>query len=268
MSHHPSARTKPRAARSSAAKQPASAVPQSRTKEATTNESYAERYCAFVDILGFAELTNRLGTGSLSFESVRQLLRTVHAPPRGEYIRFFKGSDLKAQSISDALCLSATNSAAGLAHLIYNLEELALSLLEQGFFIRGAVVKGRVYHDGQMAFGEALVRAYRFEQEVARYPRIMITSDVAKDINDFLEKDIWEFSNYLLQADDGPYYLHVLGLVEMTLKDPAPSEQVHYVTKYNRMADQLGGCGCLNRISASISGGSAGVRPPRGKAAS
>src|SRR5262249_62411606 len=30
----------------------------------------------------------------------------------------------------------------------------------------------------------------------------------------------------------------------------------------------LGGCGCLNRISASISGTSAGVRPPRGKAAS
>jgi hypothetical protein len=33
-------------------------------------------------------------------------------------------------------------------------------------------------------------------------------------------------------------------------------------------AEELGGCGCLNRISASISGGSAGVRPPRGKAAS
>ena len=32
--------------------------------------------------------------------------------------------------------------------------------------------------------------------------------------------------------------------------------------------DPLGGCGCLNRISASISGASAGVRPPRGKAAS
>ena len=32
--------------------------------------------------------------------------------------------------------------------------------------------------------------------------------------------------------------------------------------------DVLGGCGCLNRISASISGASAGVRPPRGKAAS
>ena len=32
--------------------------------------------------------------------------------------------------------------------------------------------------------------------------------------------------------------------------------------------EQLGGCGCLNRISASISGASAGVRPPRGKAAS
>ena len=36
----------------------------------------------------------------------------------------------------------------------------------------------------------------------------------------------------------------------------------------HELFDDLGGCGCLNRISASISGASAGVRPPRGKAAS
>jgi hypothetical protein len=198
--------------------------------------SYGDRYCAFVDILGFAELTRK---GSMPFSSIRELLRIVHAAPRGHYITLFKGSDLKAQSISDALCLSAANSPAGLAHLMYNLEALVLRLLEEGFFVRGAIVKGQLYHDSQMAFGEALVRAYRLEQDVARYPRVMITSGVAKDIIAFIERRRLSslFVDTVWQADDGPYYLHVLDLIEAHLTNV--SECQLHIMRYNRMARQI-----------------------------
>ena len=59
-----------------------------------------------------------------------------------------------------------------------------------------------------------------------------------------------------------------LGTFENQLFPFAPlKEQRLIVERLNEMV-VLGGCGCLNRISASISGASAGVRPPRGKAAS
>jgi hypothetical protein len=45
-------------------------------------------------------------------------------------------------------------------------------------------------------------------------------------------------------------------------------EPLSSLEETKRVMGTLGGCGCLNRISASISGASAGVRPPRGKAAS
>src|SRR5215471_12929705 len=60
---------------------------------------------------------------------------------------------------------------------------------------------------------------------------------------------------------NGSYYLPSTGeIMPVDMAAPSPDDRFHHCV--------LGGCGCLNRISASISGTSAGVRPPRGKAAS
>lgn len=107
--------------------------------------------------------------------------------------------------------MSAAVNQFGLEHLCHALTDLTCNLLYQGFFVRGAIVKGRLYHDDQMVFGEALVRAYSMEQEVVRYPRIMLTSDVVADIRTYLEKAPHGIlSEAIQQADDGPYFLHTL----------------------------------------------------------
>jgi len=200
---------------------------------------YRERYCAFLDILGFSEIVAGLDQAG-SAEALRTLLSTMHAAPRGDNIRFFEGSDLRAQSISDALLLSAQPSPHGLAHLFHNLEGLAVALLEQGFFVRGAVVRGKLYHDERMAFGEGLVRAYRLEQDVVRYPRIMVTADIVKDVEAFLDQDMIDFLDVLKQAADGPHFLHILGIPELTLHTETykPHRRAHIRT-YNKMAREI-----------------------------
>jgi hypothetical protein len=202
---------------------------------------YELRYCAFVDILGFSELINRLAQGATPVAALHKLLTTVHAEPTGKHIRSFKGSDLKAQSISDALCLSAGCSPAGLGHLFHNLEELSRHLLKDAFFIRGAVVKGMLYHDDKIAFGDALVRAYRLEQDVARYARIMVTRDVAADVERYLNDfDFGELLDSLKQADDGPYFLHVLSLWEVIFRvENKPLHRQPYVDECNQIGAQI-----------------------------
>ena len=37
--------------------------------------------------------------------------------------------------------------------------------------MRGAIVKGKLYHDDQIVFGSALVRAYELESTVVNFPR-------------------------------------------------------------------------------------------------
>jgi len=183
------------------------------TGEHQSHESYTVRYCAFIDVLGFRELIYQLSRGALSAEMLRDLLRIVHESPRSEHVASFPGSDLRSQSISDAVCLSAASSPYGLAHLFYSIKQLARQLLETGFFVRGAIVKGRLYHDERTVFGEALVDAYRLESQVVRYPRIMVTKDVMEDTSRFLEQGYEDFFDSLNQSDDGPYHLHILRLM-------------------------------------------------------
>ena len=171
--------------------------------EQTREEYYYERYCAFVDILGFASLVEGLSGEKIAF--LKELLRTLHSPwtARGTH----KGASFRAQSISDAVALSAAVNGPGLRHICSSLRSLALDLLKMGYFVRGALVQGRLYHDDRMVFGEALISAIRLEREIVRFPRVMVTSAVAVEIQQDSEK---YGEGIIIQGDDGPYYLHVL----------------------------------------------------------
>jgi hypothetical protein len=174
--------------------------------------SYETRYCAFVDILGFRQLIEHVRKDSTQFEMLRDLLEKMHSPVPGIPIDNAE-IDFGAQSISDAVAVSTALNAHGLAQLFYALEGLTLDLLRRGFFVRGAIVKGGLYHDERMVFGDALVEAYQLESSVVRYPRIMIKSDVRADAEKLSQEEgSWiEFlPRMTTQSDDGPWYLDVL----------------------------------------------------------
>jgi hypothetical protein len=154
---------------------------------------YEERYCAFVDILGFSSLVASIRHDPALFEPIYD-------------------ADFRAQMISDAVCVSAKNNASGLGTLCISLTELNLSLLHQGYFMRGAIVKGTLYHDDKIAFGDALIRAYNIEQNIAVYPRIILTREVVTDIREFQTlRFTSSFEHLLRQSADGPYHLDILG---------------------------------------------------------
>lgn len=58
--------------------------------------------------------------------------------------------------------------------------KIQLGMAMWGFFIRGAVTIGEVYHDDRSVFGPALVWAYELESKVAQNPRIIIDPDIAE----------------------------------------------------------------------------------------
>ena len=180
----------------------------------TEEVSYEERYCAFVDILGFRTLISTLDSDPLVVGKIRDLLRLVYGGDNEpDYPQLdFHAADLRYQSISDAVCVSTKCNAAGLLYMFAALERLALRMLSEGYFTRGAIVKGRLYHDQDMAFGNALVTAYELEFTVARFPRIMISRQVAIELERYLSHEAYAnlFENSVKRATDGPYYLHVL----------------------------------------------------------
>jgi hypothetical protein len=113
---------------------------------------------------------------------------------------------IRVQSISDAVALSTEPTEDGLRAIFHSLTYLAVDLLCQGFLVRGAVVKGPLYHDDSMVFGAALVRAYNFESEVAKFPRIIVVREVREDVLRFNPT----LMDLLRKSDDGPMFIDVL----------------------------------------------------------
>lgn len=191
------------------------------TSDKIGDEPYREHYCAFVDVLGFGDLITKLSKGDRQFQSLRRILRWVHNPEKGTTKSW--DTQFRAQSISDAVAISTLVNPIGIVELMNATESLTLELLHLGYFARGVIVRGMLYHDEHMVFGEALVRAYQLEREVVRFPRIMLTKTVADDINRYCDGHQLgiEVPKRLRRADDGPWHVHVLRSLELLHEEPA-----------------------------------------------
>jgi len=175
--------------------------------------TYELRYCAFLDILGFTDLIGDIARGHIEFEVVRELLRKIHQPSKYDTAGT---ADFRATTISDAIALSTSFSANGLAVIVDLVSSLTLGALEAGYFMRGGLCRGLLYHDNDMVFGEAFIKAYRIESSVARYPRVMVTKQVYDDALGSNRKSY--FQTHLAQSDDGPYFVDVLEDIRIGLK--------------------------------------------------
>jgi hypothetical protein len=200
--------------------------------------TYELRYCAFLDILGFTELIRDVGS-RVEFTVVRDLLRKIHQPSTYDTAGT---ADFRATTISDAIALSSSFSANGLAAIIDTINSLVLSALEAGYFMRGGLCRGQLYHDNDMVFGEAFITAHRIESSIARYPRIMVTKQVYEEA---LGSNLWgHLQTYLSRADDGPYFVNVLEKIKMELavidSGSAPPEIVkRRVASFGKMREQI-----------------------------
>lgn len=205
--------------------------------ETTLGVNYQDRYCAFVDILGFRQLIERLDSDVGQFDALRNLLTRVHSTHSGASPER-QDSDFRAQSISDAVAISTIPTQEGLTEILEALQSLAVDLLVEGYFVRGALVRSPLYHDDRMVFGKALVRAYSFESEVAKFPRIMVTREVREDIIRFSARphksNNSPRNSCLRQSSDGPMYLDVLQpVVALFKKKEHPYEKLSSLEEAN-----------------------------------
>jgi hypothetical protein len=91
-----------------------------------------------------------------------------------------KISRLRAASqFSDSVILSRRNDDDGLIYTVHFVSLLASELFLNGVWCRGAIASGKMHHNGDVAFGPALIDAIEMERQLAVYPRILVTDTVA-----------------------------------------------------------------------------------------
>lgn len=184
---------------------------------------YTEKILAFVDILGWSELLQSSDRNNTLLRSIDSVAKTVaeislFAPAINETtnglwkelqqkipsLPLAGECDVQSTHFSDTIVLTSSPREISTAPMIATVVGLAQVLLRAGYYVRGAITRGQIHHTDKSLYGPALVRAYRIEQKVAIYPRILVTSDAieAITIKDFVRID----------PCDGLAYLNILAL--------------------------------------------------------
>ena len=98
--------------------------------------------------------------------------------------------------------------------------------------------KGPLYHDDHIVFGDALVQAYRLESQIARYPRVIVPSEIGTRYLGEHNKD------RIVYSDDGPMFVHTLRCLKDAPRDDfvndygmTPNKPI--ISNYGQMRSQI-----------------------------
>jgi len=140
-------------------------------------EEYRDRYVAFLDILGFSDLTVKADQHpnwrSYLINCISALKNALPTRADANQFRFVQ--------FSDSIVISALRSPGGLSNVIYAATTLVRKMLDLNILLRGGIAAGNFHHDDNMMFGPALVRAYEFEKRGAP-PHVGLHTAVIEDM--------------------------------------------------------------------------------------
>jgi len=129
--------------------------------------SYAKRYLAFVDILGYEAILAEYGEASPKTIFVDILNALSWA--KSHFL------NVRLTLFSDTLVLeSDSEHPVVFWNMLSVIDDLRTQLLEKGFLIRGAVTFGNHFSQKGIWISPALIRAYKLESEIAQMPRVLL----------------------------------------------------------------------------------------------
>lgn len=207
--------------------------------------SYARKFVAFIDVLGFSELIKRserepdlldaiLGTLSVAGQA-SPLIGPPNYPKDHSYVDFVQ------TSFSDSIVISSEASVEGLMTVMEISRAFSCIMLQSGFLTRGGVSLGSLYHTEGKIIGPAFIEAYKAESTVADYPRIIFDRSALSFLKENIKRDdvIGEYFRSTIRISvDGPYFLHILReLEESAIREKEEHQKTKCDSKYFNMHD-------------------------------
>jgi len=183
--------------------------------------AYEDRLLAWVDLLGWTALVDL----SASDEAARLLVgKAIDVLEHGAYLQrasedgarqFGKKYDAGAKYsfVSDTFILSVPANATSAPYFTGGVSDICCKLLDLGLPTRGALVLGKLVHDGNRIYGPIVAQAAGLEKDVAKVPRIVVTVEASACLSQFVT---------FARDTDGHEYLDVLR--PRVLNDPASLE--------------------------------------------
>ena len=145
---------------------------------------FAEKFIAFVDILGWRSLVRRAEEGEgMTLAELSEILNALGTQENSQQYRRYGPTtcpeaprvkddlDFQLTAASDCVVISSEISPAGLINLISHCWKSCISLMTKGIMCRGYITRGRFYHTGDRQIGTGLSDAIEREKNVSVFKR-------------------------------------------------------------------------------------------------
>jgi len=194
-------------------------------------KGYEERYCLFLDILGFQSHIDESvdpkaekGKG-MTFSRLKCALDAisegVHYRESIEESGIQKASSRRVTQFSDSVVISYLKDEMGghgVGSIILDVHRLQLNLIGWGVLLRGAITSGLLYHDEKLVFGPALNEVVALEK-LANYPRVILDGQLLDEagLKRFSNQEIGQdysrsISSMAIEDFDGLFYIDYLNV--------------------------------------------------------
>jgi hypothetical protein len=163
-----------------------------------TNLPYEQRVVAFIDILGFRSLVEKLKSNQLLHNELHLALAEIksYKNPAGD--ENTAQAKIEASVFSDSIVISADVSNG--FQVFWSCIGLQTRLLELKILTRGGISRGLTVHKDDILYGEGMLKAYDLESKNAIYPRVVVDPEFIADLPSGYKK------MFLSQDVDGLWY--------------------------------------------------------------
>jgi hypothetical protein len=192
---------------------------------------YEQRIVAFIDILGFKEIVKQSEHDTTKIEllySVLDFLKGWETSDKWDLkfveieedaqkkgvVNFDIRGKTNTTSFSDSIVVSVQvddNVNEMTSTLVVNLAYIGALLIEKGILFRGGLTIGNIVHnDNGTVFGQALIDAYQLETKSAKYPRIILSDKLIRELNYPIEtkRNRYPYHQYIDRFEDGCIGFH------------------------------------------------------------
>jgi hypothetical protein len=174
----------------------------------TSKIRFANHFVAFIDVLGFAEMVRHdteAGDGRRLFVEKLYEVNQEFASRAATL-----GEEFRITQFSDSIVVShpfVLERAPGFFRAVSGFQ---VELLKRELLCRGGVTYGKHFSSASFMFSDAMISAYRIESTQARYPRIVVSTDLV----DLLGDKKCGVAELLVREDDGAAFIDYLKLMD------------------------------------------------------
>jgi hypothetical protein len=183
------------------------------------NTKFKDCFVVFLDILGVKNLLEKIEEDEKLARNIIDSLN-INTKFRANKETSRHGNLLlRSFYFSDSFAFIMEKEQRSLPHLLLIIRFLQDRFWKKGFCFRGSVTIGKMYwpkRSENILLGEGIKKAYSLESEVAIYPRIIISDDLFKFIeNENIDgspftKEGKKLKDVIIKDKDGIYFLDLL----------------------------------------------------------